>query len=162
MKNKGGNHKHMKKDSGSRNRKANIQNIPVPSDYGDEAVYIGLVTGIRGGCHFTIRALNAENISAIETIGWLRASKSRGVRVAVGTVVMYALRNYESCEADKMKGDIEYIYMPEEVDMLKQLELIPHNYENAIAPNGNIGNITDVGFDFTHGGDLGKDEIEHI
>ena len=161
MKNKGGNHKHMKKDSGFRNRKTNVQNIPVPSDYGDESVYIGLVTGIRGGYNFTIRALNNDSISSIETIGWLRASKARGPRVVVGTVVLYALRDYESREVDKMKGDIEYVYVPEEVDILKQLELIPHNYENAMDQNGNIGNITDAGFDFTHG-DIKEEEFDQI
>ncbi len=163
MKNKtGGNHKHLKKGGNVRQRKTDIHNIPVPTDYGDEAVFIGLVTGIRGGCNFTLRAMNQENISSTETIGWLRASKARGPRVTVGTIVLYALRDYESRDLENMKGDIEYVYLPEEVDLLKQLELIPHNYENAIDQNGKVGDICDVGFDFTRGGDIGEDEIDAI
>ncbi len=157
---KGGKHKHMKKSPG--NRKIDMNSIPTPADYGDAPVYIGLITSVLGGCRFKMRAMNYDNIQSSETIGWLRSSKCRGPRVVVGTVVLYALRDYESKSQEEMKGDIEYVYLPEEIALLKQLELIPHNYESAVdTSGGGVGEMTEDGFTFVQGGgeDVDMDEL---
>jgi hypothetical protein len=157
---KGGKHKHMKK--GGSNRKVDMNHIPIPSDYGDEAVYIGLVTTILGGCRFKMRAMNSDGINSTDTIGWIRTGRAcRGPRITVGSIVLYALRDYESRDEENMKGDIEYVYVPDEIDLLKQLELIPHNYESALDPAGSVGELTDVGFDMVRG-DINDEKIDEI
>jgi hypothetical protein len=158
---KGGKHKHMKK-SGS-GRKIDMNFIPVPSDYGDEAVYIGLVTSILGGCRFKIRAMTSDGINSTETIGWIRTGRAcRGPRIVVGSVVLYALRDYESRDEENMKADIEYVYVPDEIALLKQLELIPHNYESALDPSGSVGELVDDGFDMVRADTITNEEISKI
>ncbi len=162
MKNpKGGKHKHMKK-GGNAPRKVNMNTIPTPSDYGDASVFIGLVTAILGGCRFKIRAMTSDGINTTETIGWLRASKARGPRVIVGTIVLYALRDYESRDDESMKADIEYVYIPDEIDILKQLDLIPNNYETAIDPMKSVGEISDDGFMFTRSDGITDSEFQEL
>jgi hypothetical protein len=157
---KGGKHKHMKK--GNVPRKANMNTIPTPADYGDASVFIGIVTSILGGCRFKIRSMDTDTISSTETIAWLRASKARGPRVIIGTIVLYALRDYESRDNDSMKADIEYVYIPEEIDILKQLELIPQNYESAVDQSKIIGEISDDGFMFTRSDNITDQEIQEL
>ena len=157
---KGGKHKHMKKNNNV--RKVNMNTIPTPSDYGDSSVFIGIITGILGGCRFKVRSINADGINATETIAWLRASKARGPRVVVGTIILYALRDYESRDNDSMKADIEYVYIQDEIDILKQLELIPHNYESAIDQSKKVGDISDDGFMFTHSDVMTDQEIQEL
>jgi hypothetical protein len=156
----GGKHKHHKKGGP---RKVDMNQIPTPSDYGDQPVHIGLVITILGGCRFMIRSMNSEGIDSTETIGWIRVGRAtRGPRIVVGSVVLYALRDYESRSEENMKGDIEYVYVPEEIDLLKQLELIPHNYESALDPSGSFtGEINDCGFEVVRG-DITKEDISEI
>ncbi len=128
---KGGKHKHLKKNVDNSHR-TDINKMPTPEHYSpDDPVYIGLVTAILGNCRFKVKQLNAEGLSDIEIMCHLRESKKRLGRIQLGTLVMYAIRDYETGkekEEDK-KGDIEYTYSKDQVPFLKQLKLIHMNYE---------------------------------
>ncbi len=154
---KGGKHKHLKKTDNERT--VDINKLLTPDSFNERdekgnpiPVYIGICTTVCGGCRFKIKALNESGLSNIETICLLQKSIARTGRISVGTLVLYALRSYESKNEDQMKGDIIYIYQKEETPLLKQLELIPKNIESMLDGN-KITNATsenDTGFDWNN------------
>ena len=154
---KGGKHKHLKKDDNE--RKIDINKLLTPDSFNEKdhkgnniPVYIGICTKVSGGCRFIVKALNDNGLSNIETICLLQKSMGRTGRILVGTLVLYALRSYESKSENDMKGDIIYIYQKDEIPFLKQLELIPKNIESMLDGNKNglplTDNDNDTGFDW--------------
>jgi hypothetical protein len=146
---KGGKHKHMKKNVDNSHR-TDINKMPTPEDYSpDDPVYIGFVTTILGNCRFKVKQLSTEGLSDIEIMCHLRESKKRLGRIGVGTLVMYAIRDYETGkdnENDK-KGDIEYTYSKDQIPFLKQLKLIHPNYEIFLSNNSQNTDVNeDNGF----------------
>ncbi len=151
---KGGKHKHLKKNDNQ--RKFDINKLLTPDSFNEKdnkgntiPVFVGICTMVCGGCRFKVKALNMNGISNIETICLLQKSIARTGRISIGTLVLYALRSYESKAEDNMKGDIIYIYHADEVPFLKQLEFIPKNVE-AILDEKQIGSsgVEDSGFDW--------------
>lgn len=163
---KGGKHKHLKKNDFE--RKVDINKLLTPDSFSEKdhkgndiPVFIGICTKILGGCRFTVKAMNDSGLSNIETICLLQKSMARTGRISVGTLILYALRSYESKSEDDMKGDILYIYNKDEIPFLKQLELIPKNVESMLDVNKNntlIDNFNDTGFDWTNK-DVNIDDI---
>jgi hypothetical protein len=151
---KGGKHKHLKKNE--HERKFDINKLLTPESFNEKdhkgnaiPVFIGICTTVSGGCRFKVKALNDSGLSNIETICLLQKSMSRTGRISVGTLVLYALRSYESKAEDSMKGDIIYIYHADEIPFLKQLELIPKNVESLLdAKNIVTSEVEDSGFDW--------------
>lgn len=153
---KGGKHKHLKKTDNE--RKIDINKLLIPSSFHETdhkgnviPVFIGICTMVSGGCRFKVKALNENGISNIETTCLLQKSVARIGRISIGTLVLYALRSYESKSEDDMKGDILYIYQKDEIPFLKQLEEIPKNVEYILdnkVGNGNDNGVEDSGFDW--------------
>jgi hypothetical protein len=150
---KGGKHKHLKKNNDFE-RKIDINKLLTPESFTEKdhkgnsiPVFIGICTTVCGGCRFKIKAINESGLSNIETICLLQKSMSRTGRISVGTLILYALRSYESKAEDDMKGDILYIYHKDEIPFLKQLELIPKNVESAL-DNKNNTTTDESGFDW--------------
>lgn len=152
---KGGKHKHLKKNDNE--RKVDINKLLTPDSFNEKdhkgnpiPVFIGVCTTILGGCRFKVKAMNDSGLSNIETICLLQKSMSRSGRISVGTLVLYALRSYESKNEDSMKGDILYIYNKDEIPFLKQLELIPKNVESMLDDkNSGLSGGDNSGFDWT-------------
>ncbi len=153
---KGGKHKHLKKNDTE--RKVDINKLLTPESFSEKdhkgnaiPVFIGICTTILGGCRFKVKALNDNGLSNIETICLLQKSMSRSGRISVGTLILYALRSYESKNEDNMKGDILYIYNKDEIPFLKQLELIPKNVESMLDDkNAGLSAGDNSGFDWTN------------
>ena len=153
---KGGKHKHLKKNDNE--RKVDINKLLTPESFNEKdnkgntiPVFIGICTTILGGCRFKVKALNDTGLSNIETICLLQKSMSRTGRINVGTLVLYALRSFESKSEDNMKGDIIYIYNKDEVPFLKQLDLIPKNIESMLDDkNKNVSGTDNSGFDWSN------------
>ncbi len=151
---KGGKHKHLKKNDYE--RKFDINKLLTPDSFNEKdhkgnqiPVFIGICTKVSGGCRFIVKALNTSGLSNIETICLLQKSMARTGRISVGTLVLYALRSYESKSEDSMRGDIVYIYHTEEIPFLKQLELIPKNIESMLDTKNNVtSEVDDSGFDW--------------
>ncbi len=151
---KGGKHKHLKKNDYE--RKFDINKLLTPESFNEKdhkgnpiPVFIGICTTVSGGCRFKVKALNMSGLSNIETICLLQKSMARTGRISVGTLVLYALRSYESKSEDSMRGDIVYIYHTEEIPFLKQLELIPKNIESMLDTKNNVtAEVDDSGFDW--------------
>ncbi len=151
---KGGKHKHLKKNDYE--RKFDINKLLTPESFNEKdhkgnqiPVFIGICTKVSGGCRFIVKALNTSGLSNIETICLLQKSMARTGRISVGTLVLYALRSYESKSEDSMRGDIVYIYHTEEIPFLKQLELIPKNIESMLDTKNNVtAEVDDSGFDW--------------
>ncbi len=151
---KGGKHKHLKKNDYE--RKFDINKLLTPDSFNEKdhkgnqiPVFIGICTKVSGGCRFIVKALNDSGLSNIETICLLQKSMARTGRISVGTLVLYALRSYESKSEDSMRGDIVYIYHTEEIPFLKQLELIPKNIESMLDTKNNVTTeVDDSGFDW--------------
>ncbi len=151
---KGGKHKHLKKNDYE--RKFDINKLLTPDSFNEKdhkgnqiPVFIGICTKVSGGCRFIVKALNTSGLSNIETICLLQKSMARTGRISVGTLVLYALRSYESKSEDSMRGDIVYIYHTEEIPFLKQLELIPKNIESMLDTKNNVTTeVDDSGFDW--------------
>lgn len=151
---KGGKHKHLKKNDFE--RKVDINKLLTPDSFNEKdhkgnpiPVFIGICTKILGGCRFNVKAMNDTGLSNIETICLLQKSMARTGRISVGTLILYALRSYESKSEDTMKGDILYIYNKDEIPFLKQLELIPKNVECMLDDkNAGITGGDDSGFDW--------------
>ncbi len=153
---KGGKHKHLKKNDTE--RKVDINKLLIPDSFNEKdhkgnpiPVFIGICTTILGGCRFKVKAMNDSGLSNIETICLLPKSMGKSGRISIGTLILYALRSYESKSEESMKGDILYIYHKDEIPFLKQLELIPKNVESLLDVN-KIHNSTsdnnDTGFDW--------------
>jgi hypothetical protein len=151
---KGGKHKHLKKNDFE--RKVDINKLLTPDSFNEKdhkgnpiPVFIGICTKILGGCRFTVKAMNDSGLSNIETICLLQKSMARTGRISVGTLLLYALRSYESKSEDSMKGDILYIYNKDETPFLKQLELIPKNVESMLDTRNTVNSeVEDSGFDW--------------
>ena len=151
---KGGKHKHFKKNDNE--RKFDINKLLTPDSFNEKdhkgnpiPVFIGICTKILGGCRFNIKAMNDSGLSNIETICLLQKSMARTGRISVGTLLLYALRSYESKSEDNMKGDIIYIYHADEIPFLKQLEVIPKNVESMLdTRNAITSEVEDSGFDW--------------
>ncbi len=151
---KGGKHKHLKKNDYE--RKFDINKLLTPESFNEKdhkgnqiPVFIGICTKVSGGCRFIVKALNTSGLSNIETICLLQKSMARTGRISVGTLVLYALRSYESKSEDSMRGDIVYIYHTDEIPFLKQLELIPKNIESMLDTKNNVtAEVDDSGFDW--------------
>ncbi len=151
---KGGKHKHLKKNDYE--RKFDINKLLTPDSFNEKdhkgnqiPVFIGICTKVSGGCRFIVKALNTSGLSNIETICLLQKSMARTGRISVGTLVLYALRSYESKSEDSMRGDIVYIYHADEIPFLKQLELIPKNIESMLDTKNNVtAEVDDSGFDW--------------
>lgn len=162
---KGGKHKHFKKNDFE--RKVDINKLLTPESFNEKdhkgnsiPVFIGICTIVCGGCRFKVKALNDNGLSNIETICLLQKSMGRTGRISVGTLILYALRSYESKSEDDMKGDILYIYNKDEIPFLKQLELIPKNVESMLDGNKNGLSVPgdDTGFDWNNK-DVNVDDI---
>ncbi len=158
---KGGKHKHLKKESGE--RKFDINKMPTPEKFYETdhkgnviPVYVGLVTTVLGGCRFKVKAFDSQTLSQVETICLLQKSIGRTGRINVGSLVLYALRSYESKAEGSMKGDIMYIYQNEEVPFLKQFELIPMNFETFLENNKNGTIVEETGFDWNNDVDINQ------
>lgn len=153
---KGGKHKHLKKNDYE--RKVDINKLLTPDSFNEKdhkgnpiPVFIGICTSILGGCRFKVKAMNDSGLSNIETICLLQKSMARTGRILVGTLILYALRSYESKSEDSMKGDILYIYNKDEIPFLKQLELIPKNVECVLDDkNAGLSGGDNSGFDWTN------------
>ena len=152
---KGGKHKHLKKNNDN-DRSIDINKLLIPESFNEKdnkgntiPVFIGICTTVCGGCRFKMKALNKSGLSNIETICLLQKSMARTGRISVGTLVLYALRSYESKSEDNMKGDIIYIYHKDEIPFLKQLEVIPTNIESMLDTKNNVtSEVDDSGFDW--------------
>lgn len=152
---KGGKHKHLKKDNGD--RKVDITRMPTPEkfvEYDNKGnlipVFVGLVTGVCGGFRFKVKSFNQNGLNSIETICLLQKSIAKTGYINNGSLVLYGLRSFESKKEENMKGDIIYIYNKDEVPFLKQFELIPQNYETLLDNSKNGSTVEESGFEWNN------------
>lgn len=89
--------------------------VLLKSDVDEDTVY-GQTTRILGDCNFMVMCYSDGK----ERLCHLRKAVKRGEKVAVETIVLVGLRDYQD-----EKGDIVYVYTKEQANELRQRKEIP-------------------------------------
>lgn len=130
-----------------RGNKFNSKNIILPEE---ELEFIGHVVGVLGDCRFNVEILTSTSRSKTVMCHLSNGKRKLG-RILLGAHVLFSMRGYED------KGDILYLYNPDEVSQLIKME------EIIDITAGNLGQ--ELGFNFNSGADEtveANDNIEFI
>jgi hypothetical protein len=107
-KNTGGNKaRRGRKDGGSSKSKI----IPLPETEDDS--HVGHITKVHGDCRFDAQIITSTGVSKTVLVHLSKGKKKLG-RVVNGSFILFSIREYEE------KGDILYLYNPDEVSYLKK------------------------------------------
>ena len=102
-----------------------------------EGTVYGQTTRILGDCNFMVFCF----FDNTERLCHLRKSAKKGEKVAVDTIVLIGLRDYQDS-----KADIVYVYTKEQANVLRQQKEIPTRISNQNEHEPDTNN--DTGFDF--------------
>jgi initiation factor 1A len=103
------------KKNGSARKPVTIKDDMVLAADVEGTVY-GQTTRILGDCNFMVLCF----FDGVERLCHLRKSAKKGEKVAVESVVLLGLRDYQDS-----KGDIVYVYRKEQAALLRQKREIP-------------------------------------